>query len=97
MTWMVQVPRGTLDQSKRMKRLPTTAKEIWFLTGSQNLYGEQTLKEVAAQSEQVSSELAKGISSSVKLVWKPVLKTPDAIRRTMLDATADDNRIGVIN
>ena len=79
-----------------MTRLPTTAKEIWFLTGSQNLYGEQTLKEVAAQSEQVSSELAKGISSSVKLVWKPVLKTPDAIRRTMLDATADDNCIGVV-
>lgn len=73
-----------------------SAKEIWFLTGSQNLYGEQTLREVAEQSEKVSKELATGISSGVKLVWKPVLKTPDAIRRVMLDATADDNCIGVI-
>lgn len=73
-----------------------SSKEIWFLTGSQNLYGEQTLKEVAEQSEKVSKELATGISSKVKLVWKPVLKTPDAIRRVMLDATANDNCIGVI-
>ena len=74
----------------------STAKEIWFLTGSQNLYGEQTLKEVAEQSEKVSKELATGISSGVSLVWKPVLKTPESIRRVMLDATADDNCIGVI-
>ena len=73
-----------------------STKEIWFLTGSQNLYGEQTLKEVAEQSEKVAKELATGISSQVKLVWKPVLKTPDAIRRIMLDATAADNCIGVI-
>jgi len=74
----------------------SNTKEIWFLTGSQNLYGEQTLKEVAEQSEKVSKELATGISSGVSIVWKPVLKTPDAIRRVMLDATADDNCIGVI-
>ena len=60
MTGIVQVPHGTRELIKRMRTLPTTVKEIWFLTGSQNLYGEQTLKEVAAQSEQVSSELAKG-------------------------------------
>lgn len=71
-------------------------KEVWFLTGSQNLYGEQTLIEVAEQSKKVAEELATGISAQVKLVWKPVLKTPEAIRRIMLDASADDNCIGVI-
>jgi L-arabinose isomerase len=74
----------------------SSPKEIWFLTGSQNLYGEQTLIEVAAQSEKVASELATGLGSGAKLVWKPVLKTPEAIRRAMLDASSDDNCIGVI-
>jgi len=70
--------------------------EVWFLTGSQNLYGEETLKQVAEQSKQVLAELQKNVSAPVELVWKPVLKTPDAIRRQMLDASSDDNCIGVI-
>ena len=70
--------------------------EIWFLTGSQNLYGEETLQQVAEQSKQVLEALAKNVSAPVELIWKPVLKTPDAIRRQMLDASADDNCVGVI-
>ena len=70
--------------------------EIWFLTGSQNLYGEETLQQVAEQSKHVLEALKKNVSAPVELVWKPVLKTPDAIRRQMLDASADDNCIGVI-
>jgi len=61
--------------------------EVWFLTGSQNLYGEETLKQVAEQSKQVLAELQKNVLAPVELVWKPVLKTPDAIRRQMLDAS----------
>ena len=70
--------------------------EIWFLTGSQNLYGEETLRQVAEQSKHVLEALKKNVSAPVELVWKPVLKTPEAIRRQMLDASADDNCIGVI-
>ncbi|MEN9749401.1 MAG: hypothetical protein RL149_479 [Actinomycetota bacterium] len=71
-------------------------KQIWFLTGSQNLYGEETLKQVAEQSKHVLDAISKNVSAPVELVWKPVLKTADAIRRQMLDASADDNCIGVI-
>jgi L-arabinose isomerase len=95
MTWK-QYGWTPVSTTRGIISVASAVKEIWFLTGSQNLYGEQTLKEVAEQSEKVSNELAKGISSGVKLVWKPVLKTPDAIKRSMLDATADDSCIGVI-
>ncbi len=74
----------------------TATLEIWFLTGSQNLYGEETLKQVAEQSQAVLEQISSRVSAPVKLTWKPVLKTPEAIRRTMLDASADDNCIGVI-
>ena len=50
-------------------------KEIWFLTGSQNLYGPKTLEQVAAQSKVVVDQLANGLSSEVALIWKPTLKT----------------------
>jgi L-arabinose isomerase len=70
--------------------------EVWFLTGSQNLYGDETLREVAGQSKQIADVLESASSVPVKVVWKPVLTEPDGIRRTILDANADDNVIGLI-
>jgi L-arabinose isomerase len=70
--------------------------EIWFLTGSQALYGPETLDQVAAQSRQIADLLASSAEISARIVWKPVLTTSDAIRRISLDATADDRCIGVI-
>lgn len=72
------------------------AKQIWFLTGSQDLYGEDTLKQVAEQSQSVANGIAAKLKAPVELVWKPVLKNSDAIRRALLDASADDDCIGVI-
>ncbi len=69
-------------------------KEVWFLTGSQDLYGEETLRQVAEQSQAVVAELGAGLP--VTLVWKPVLKGSDAIRRMALEVNAADNVIGVI-
>ncbi len=70
--------------------------EVWFLTGSQGLYGEETLRQVAAQSQALVETLDAAPDVPVKLVWKPVLTGPEAIRRAMLDANADDRVIGVI-
>ncbi len=66
---------------------------VWFVTGSQGLYGEETLRQVAEQSQQVVAGLA-GLPVTVE--WKPVLTDSDAIRRLALDANADDSVIGVI-
>ncbi|GAA0998009.1 L-arabinose isomerase [Subtercola frigoramans] len=70
--------------------------EIWFFTGSQNLYGEETLRQVAEQSQQIVQTLGGTDTIPVKIVWKPVLKDAESIRRAALDVNADDTVIGVI-
>ncbi|MET8355174.1 MULTISPECIES: L-arabinose isomerase [unclassified Micromonospora] len=68
--------------------------EVWFLTGSQDLYGEETLRQVAEQSRAIADELGAGVP--VRVVWKPVLTSSDAIRRLALEANAADGVIGVV-
>ncbi|WP_033218584.1 L-arabinose isomerase [Kitasatospora phosalacinea] len=72
-----------------------TGREIWFLTGSQGLYGPDTLQQVAEQSQQVINQLAR-TGLPVRLIWKPVLTDADAIRRVCLEANADDACVGLI-
>jgi L-arabinose isomerase len=67
--------------------------EVWFVTGSQNLYGEETLRQVAEQSQAVVAGL-DGLP--VKVVWKPVLKDSDSIRRLALEVNGRDDVIGVM-
>ena len=69
---------------------------VWFLTGSQNLYGEETLRQVAEQSQQIAAQLADSEGMPVRVEWQPVLTGPDSIRRAALDANSDDSVIGVI-
>lgn len=75
---------------------PYADREVWFLTGSQDLYGEETLRQVAEQSQAIARELEAADAVPVRIVWKPVLKDSDAIRRIALEANADDACIGVI-
>ncbi|GAA0665092.1 L-arabinose isomerase [Kitasatospora atroaurantiaca] len=71
-------------------------REVWFLTGSQGLYGEDTLRQVADQSRQIADALDDDSGIPVRVVWKPVLTDAGAIRRICLDANADDACIGLI-
>ncbi|CAN5391353.1 L-arabinose isomerase [soil metagenome] len=73
-----------------------TTFEVWFLTGSQHLYGPETLAQVAEQSRAVADALGASSDIPVTVVWKPVLTDSDAIRRTMLEANADDAVIGLV-
>ncbi|MFP9099184.1 L-arabinose isomerase [Flavobacterium sp. RHBU_24] len=70
--------------------------EVWFVTGSQHLYGEETLKLVAEHSQ----EIAKGLDASgkipVRVVYKPTVKTTQEIYDTLLAANTTENVIGVI-
>jgi L-arabinose isomerase len=75
---------------------PYADREVWFLTGSQGLYGEDTLRQVAEQSQEIARALDASGDVPVKIVWKPVLTDSGAIRRAALDANADDAVIGVI-
>ena len=67
--------------------------EVWFVTGSQSLYGDETLRQVAEQSRAVAEGLA---GLPVRVVWKPVLIDTDGIRRMALEVNARDDVIGVI-
>ena len=73
-----------------------TKNEVWFLTGSQGLYGEETLAQVASQSQEIARALAASPDVPVTVVWKPVLTDSDAIKRTLLEANSADAVVGVI-
>ncbi len=81
-----------------MSRITTSLDhyEVWFLTGSQNLYGEETLQQVAEQSQEIARQLEEASDIPVRVVWKPVLKDSDSIRRMALEANASDRTIGLI-
>ncbi len=70
--------------------------EVWFLTGSQNLYGDETLRRVAEQSQRVVAGLQAAADIPVTIVWKPTLVDSASIKRVMLEANAAENVIGVI-
>jgi L-arabinose isomerase len=71
-------------------------KDVWFLTGSQGLYGESTLAQVASQSKEVVSLLSSSEDIPVSIVWKPVLTDSESIKRLFLEANANDAVVGVI-
>ncbi|WP_261165102.1 L-arabinose isomerase [Microbacterium sp. Marseille-Q6965] len=75
---------------------PYADREVWFLTGSQGLYGEETLRQVAEQSREVAATLDGHEVIPARIVWKPVLTDSNAIRRAMLEANADDTVLGVV-
>jgi len=70
--------------------------EVWFVTGSQHLYGEETLKQVANHSQQIASSLNDSPTIPVNVIFKPVLKTTEEIHALCQEANATKNCIGII-
>ncbi len=70
--------------------------EVWFATGSQHLYGPQTLQQVAEDSQFIIDGLNQSGKIPVKIIFKPVLTTPEAIKSICLEANNDKNCIGLI-
>ena len=60
--------------------------EVWFVTGSQHLYGDAALKVVAEHSRAISEGLSNAKQIPVKVIFKPVVTTPEAIYELCLDA-----------
>ncbi|MFG2134683.1 L-arabinose isomerase [Streptomyces sp. NPDC048751] len=75
---------------------PYDSQEIWFLTGSQGLYGDDVLRQVADQSRSISETLGRPGKIPVRIVWKPVLTDAESIRRMCQEASASDACVGVI-
>ena len=70
--------------------------ELWFLTGSQHLYGEETLRRVAENSRTIAESFDKSGKLPVRVVWKPVLTGPDAIQKVCQEANTAKACVGVI-
>ncbi|MGD0590159.1 MAG: L-arabinose isomerase [Bacteroidota bacterium] len=70
--------------------------EVWFATGSQHLYGPDTLRQVAQNSQAIVDGLNASGLIPVKIVFKPVLTTPESIHTLCLEANSQPNCIGLI-
>jgi L-arabinose isomerase len=70
--------------------------EVWFVTGSQHLYGPKTLETVAEHSREIATALTASKHMPMKVIFKPVLTTPEAIRGLCLEANSAQNCIGLI-
>ena len=70
--------------------------EVWFVTGSQHLYGPETLKQVAEHSQKIAASLNKTNSIPVTIVFKPTVKTPEEIFNICSDANTNKKCIGII-
>ena len=71
-------------------------QELWFLTGSQHLYGDQVLEQVARHSQQIVEGLDRSGTLPVDVVWKPVLTGPEAILDVCREASAAPECVGVV-
>jgi L-arabinose isomerase len=70
--------------------------EVWFVTGSQNLYGEDTLKQVAAHSQQIVKEFDASPLIPLRVVFKPVLKSPEEIFLLCQEANTSKDCVGLV-
>ena len=70
--------------------------EVWFITGSQDLYGEETLNQVAAHALQVAEGLNHAAQIPVNVIYKPIVKSPGEIFNTLQQANTSPACIGII-
>ncbi len=70
--------------------------EVWFVTGSQHLYGEETLRQVDEHSKIIADFFQASPLIPVNVIFKPVVKTPDEIYNICQEANFAPNCIGII-
>ena len=70
--------------------------EFWFVTGSQHLYGPETLKQVAEHSRIMAESLNNDSGIAGKVVFKPIVTTPDEITKVCSEANQSESCIGII-
>lgn len=70
--------------------------EVWFVTGSQHLYGEETLRLVAEHSKIIAESFDKNAKIPVSVIFKPTVTTPDEITNICKEANTSPKCIGII-
>lgn len=77
-----------------MRELATP--RIWFVCGSQHLYGPGPLGEVAGNAREVAETLDASGELPLKLVYKALVTTPEEVRALCADASHDPNCAGLV-
>lgn len=70
--------------------------QFWFVTGSQHLYGPETIQEVNDHSSQITAGLNTDAVIPFEIIFKPVLTTADEIRKMAIAANSDEACAGII-
>ncbi|MDC1218073.1 MAG: L-arabinose isomerase [Flavobacteriales bacterium] len=71
-------------------------KKIWFLTGTQHLYGQEALAQVSDNAKKVIEGLNNSQHIPFEIVYQPILKTQEEITRVCAEASSNEDCIGVI-
>jgi len=71
-------------------------RSVWFVTGSQALYGDEALGQVAEHARQIAAGLDGSPAVPVRVIAQPVVTTPDSIAQLFADADADPDCLGVV-
>jgi L-arabinose isomerase len=70
--------------------------EAWFVTGSQNMYGEEVLRRVGEDAKKIARFLSESPETLVTAVFKPVVTSPEGIRNLCIEASSSSRCIGLI-
>jgi L-arabinose isomerase len=70
--------------------------EVWFVTGSQHLYGEETLRQVAKDSTEIANYLNDNTGIPCQIVFKPTVTTPEEITDLCVRANTSEKCVGLI-
>ncbi len=71
-------------------------EKLYFITGSQDLYGEKTLEQVALDSKEIAAYLDKKLQGTIAIEWKPTVRNSEEIIRVCREASSDDACVGVV-
>ncbi|MBR3714887.1 MAG: L-arabinose isomerase [Clostridia bacterium] len=69
-------------------------KQLWFVIGSQHLYGDETIRQVADHAAEMAEYFNEKLPYEV--ILKPIATTSDIITSIMKEANASDDCIGII-
>ena len=72
------------------------SEKLYFITGSQDLYGEKTLEQVAADSKVIAAYLDQALKGTIGIEWKPTVRNSEEIVQVCRAALADDDCVGVV-
>ena len=92
----LQTARLNLRYEKEDQVIDLSSLEAWFVTGSQHLYGPETLKKVEQHATTIARALGSSAETPVRIVAKPVMTNSESIQQLCQDANGSKTCVGVI-